>query len=115
MKYNKFSEFYFYYLTEHQDKVCRSLHFVGTFLVISFLVNFCLTSDWRFLALMPLSGYSFAWVGHFAFEKNKPAAFSQPFYSLASDFVMFFHILTFQMPKKMTAAQKFINNQPLNS
>ena len=42
----------------------------------------------------PLCGYSFAWIGHFVFEKNKPATFTYPLYSLAGDFVMFFHLLT---------------------
>ncbi|MFL6648858.1 MAG: Mpo1-like protein, partial [Sulfurifustaceae bacterium] len=41
------------------------------------------------LLVLPFAGYGFAWVGHFGFEKNKPATFEYPFYSLACDFVMF--------------------------
>lgn len=55
--------------------------------------------------IIPLCGYGFAWVGHFFFEKNKPATFQYPFYSLASDFVMFWHILSGQLPKKMKDAE----------
>jgi hypothetical protein len=45
------------------------------------------------LAAIPVIGYGFAWVGHFFFEKNKPATFTYPFYSLASDFLLFFDLL----------------------
>jgi len=43
---------------------------------------------------MPLAGYGFAWIGHFFFEKNKPATFTYPLYSLAGDWVMYKDILT---------------------
>ena len=42
---------------------------------------------------MPIAGYGFAWVGHFAFEHNKPATFKHPWYSLCADFVMFRDLL----------------------
>jgi hypothetical protein len=58
--------------------------------------------------LIPVVGYSFAWVGHFFFEKNKPATFVYPFYSLGSDFVMFWHILTGQINKKIEEAEKIV-------
>lgn len=68
-----YSEFYQFYLTEHQSKTSRVLHFVGIFL--------------------PMAGYGFAWVGHAFFEKNRPAIFKYPFWSLISDFKLFFEIL----------------------
>jgi hypothetical protein len=45
------------------------------------------------LAFLPIVGYGFAWVGHFVYEKNKPATFKHPFYSLRADFKMFWDIL----------------------
>ena len=45
------------------------------------------------LLLVPLIGYGFAWIGHFAFEKNRPATFKHPLYSLAGDWVMFWDVL----------------------
>ncbi len=107
-KYKTFWAFYPYYLTEHQDTVCRTLHFIGTGIVIGLFATFLYTLDWRFFAAIPLAGYGFAWLGHFAFEKNKPATFQYPLYSLGSDFVMFWHIITFQLPSKMEAARKDI-------
>ncbi len=91
-EYTTFKEFYPYYLTEHQNRTSKILHFIGTGLVISIFL-FGILNNYNLLWFMPLAGYGFAWVGHFFFEKNKPATFKYPFYSLASDFVMFFDIL----------------------
>jgi hypothetical protein len=43
---------------------------------------------------MPLVGYGFAWVGHFVFEKNTPATFKYPLWSLMGDFRLFFETVT---------------------
>ena len=107
-KYKTFWAFYPYYLTEHQDTICRTLHFIGTGIVIGLFFSSIVFMDWRLFVAIPFAGYGFAWVGHFAFEKNKPATFQYPLYSLGSDFVMFWHIITFQMPTKMAAARKEI-------
>ena len=53
---------------------------------------------WLLLVLLPVFGYGFAWVGHFRFEKNRPATFQHPFYSVAGDFVMFKDILVGKIP-----------------
>ena len=91
--YRSFGEFYPYYLLEHQDPTCRLLHFTGTALVIVTLLAALATRHWRWLLAAPVSGYGFAWVGHFVFEHNRPATFRHPLYSLAGDFVMFRDIL----------------------
>jgi len=88
-----YNEFYIFYLSEHNNKTCRLLHFIGTGLVfvLAFLAVYLGKSFlWIFV---PITGYGFAWVGHFYFEKNKPATFKYPLWSLASDFKMFFQIL----------------------
>jgi hypothetical protein len=107
-KYKTFWAFYPYYLTEHQDVTSRTLHFIGTGIVIGLFITFLITLNWRYFVAIPLAGYGFAWFGHFFFEKNKPATFQYPLYSLGSDFVMFWHIITFQISDKMAAAKKEI-------
>lgn len=92
-KYQSLKEFYPFYLSEHKNASCRKLHFVGTFLVLLSFASFWLTFDFKFLIAIPFLGYGFAWVGHFFFEKNKPATFQYPGYSLASDFIMFWDLL----------------------
>lgn len=93
-EYHNLKEFYPYYLSEHQDYTCRILHFIGTGLVILSFITFILTLKWIFLAIIPFLGYGFAWVGHFFFEQNKPATFKYPGMSLASDFILFWDLLT---------------------
>lgn len=93
-KYQSFSEFYPFYLSEHADLTCRRLHFVGSTLVLSCLILAFYTQTWSALWLLPVLGYGFAWVGHFFFEKNRPATFTYPWYSFLGDWVMYKDILT---------------------
>lgn len=110
-KYKSFWSFYPYYLTEHGDAKNRLLHFVGTGLIIAFLIAGIVLQNWWLIAAIPFFGYGFAWVGHFFIEKNKPATFTYPLYSLGSDFVMFWHILTGRICKKLAEANRTIHNQ----
>lgn len=87
-RFNSFAEFYPYYLQEHSNDVCRRLHYVGSLLVLAILGYALATQQWLWLLAMPLAGYGFAWVGHFVFEKNRPATFKYPLYSLMGDWVM---------------------------
>lgn len=96
--FQSFKDFYPYYLEEHSNATCRRLHFVGTWGVIGLTVAAIIASNWWLLLLLPLCGYGFAWVGHFFFEKNKPATFKYPFYSLLGDWVMFKDILIGRVP-----------------
>lgn len=93
MDFKTFSDFYPYYLREHSNVTCRRLHFIGTCGVISLLLLFFFTGNPLVLVFLPLVGYGFAWVGHLGFEKNKPATFKYPFFSLLGDFRMFWDIL----------------------
>jgi len=93
-----FADFYPYYLQEHRDSTCRRLHFIGTTLVILIAATALLSANWLLLWVLPLAGYTFAWVGHFFFEKNRPATFKHPFYSLLGDFVMYKDMLTGKVP-----------------
>jgi hypothetical protein len=92
-RYTSFREFYPFYLGEHANRTCRRLHFIGSSLVIGVLVAAIVRHDPRWLLLAPLAGYGFAWVGHFFFEKNRPATFKQPLYSFIGDWVMYWDIL----------------------
>jgi len=88
-----YTEFYAFYLDEHQDKANRILHFVGTSIVILTSVLLSVKGIWaNYWWILPLIGYGFAWVGHFFFEKNKPATFKYPLWSLFSDFKMCYQL-----------------------
>lgn len=92
--FSSFADFYPFYLDEHRDRTCRRLHFVGTSLALLILVA-SLIRGWPWGVLVALlTGYAFAWVGHFFFEKNRPATFKHPFYSFLGDWVMWKDMLT---------------------
>lgn len=104
-RYSTLKEFYPYYLLEHNNPTSRSLHFIGTSLFLCILFYGLITVNWRILIIGPILGYGFAWIGHFFFEKNKPATFKYPLFSLASDFIMLYHFLSGQLPKRMADAR----------
>lgn len=93
VRFASFKEFYPFYLKEHSNGTCRTLHFIGSWLVLGVIALAVYLANWSLLWLIPLVGYGFAWVGHFFFEKNKPATFKHPFYSFVGDWVMFKDIL----------------------
>jgi hypothetical protein len=93
LQFTSFTQFYPYYLSEHQNLICRRLHFIGSTLILALLVYTLMTEQWVLLWYVPVLGYGFAWVGHFFFEHNKPATFKYPVYSLFGDWVMFKDIL----------------------
>jgi hypothetical protein len=95
-RYRTFAEFYPFYLTEHVNVVSRRLHVIGTTLVVASLIAAAVLLDWRFLAAAPVIGYGFAWVGHFFFEKNQPATFKYPGFSLMGDFRLWWEVVTLQ-------------------
>ncbi|MGH1428254.1 MAG: Mpo1-like protein [Arenicella sp.] len=92
-KYQSFAEFYPFYLGEHQNIICRRLHFIGSSLSLLIATYTVFTQQWILLILVPVAGYAFAWIGHYFFEKNTPATFTYPIYSFMGDWVMFKDIL----------------------
>lgn len=93
-RYTNFRDFYPFYLSEHRNRNCRRLHFLGSTLAIVFLLISIATRNPWWLAAALVSGYGFAWIGHFAFEKNRPASFKQPLYSFIGDWAMYKDIWT---------------------
>ena len=94
-EYKTFKEFYPYYLEEHSNRTCRIMHYIGTTLVIVTILLAIVDRNYKILFFAPLFGYGFAWIGHFIFEKNRPATFKYPLYSFMADWVMYFEMLTF--------------------
>ena len=84
-----FVEFWPFYLAEHSSLTNRRLHFVGSSLAILLVLNSFIFLKPHLLLLAPVAGYAFAWIGHFVVEKNRPATFTYPLWSLRGDFKMF--------------------------
>src|SRR5690349_5962010 len=101
-----FSEFWPYYVREHLNGVSRTLHVVGTLLAVALGIYFVREEMWPMLWLLPVVGYGFAWIGHFVFEKNRPATFKYPLWSFLGDWKMIFKVLTGQMRSEVERAIK---------
>ncbi len=92
-EYRSFEEFWPFYVREHANKTNRTLHFIGTSLAMASVAAALLTKRRALLLATPVLGYGFAWVGHFGVEKNKPASFKYPAWSLRGDMVMWWKTL----------------------
>ncbi|NHZ82463.1 DUF962 domain-containing protein [Massilia sp. CCM 8695] len=93
-RHASFAEFYPYYLTQHATVLCRRAHFIGSSSALAALVQYVDSMNpWWILAAL-VSGYGGAWIGHFFYEKNRPASFARPLYSFMGDWVMYWQMLT---------------------
>ncbi len=93
-RYRSFGDFYPFYLSEHSNKVSRRLHFTGTSIAVALLITAAITQRWWLIAVALVQGYAFAWVGHYFFERNRPATFRYPAFSLMGDWRLWWEILT---------------------
>ena len=91
-----YAEFWPFYLREHGNLLNRKLHFLGTSLALAAIIAAILTHNGWLVLVAVICGYSFAWVGHFCVEKNRPATFRYPVWSFNSDFRMWFRMITFR-------------------
>ena len=98
VRHNSFAEFYPFYLSEHSNRTCRRLHFLGSSLSLVCIAMLATTGKPQYLLYGLLCGYGCAWLGHFGFEKNKPASFKRPLYSFMGDWVMYKDIWTRKIP-----------------
>ena len=90
---SSFEEFWPYYLAEHSKPLTRRMHLVGTLLGTTLLILAFVLSNYWLLLVGLVSGYAFAWVAHFAVEKNRPATFKYPLWSFIADYKMAYMIL----------------------
>ncbi len=99
-----YAEFWPYYLREHSLPITRWLHFVGTSIAVGLGITAVLTGRAGLVPAMLVSGYGFAWVSHFTLEKNRPATFKYPLWSLFSDFRMAGLMLIGRLSKHLARA-----------
>ncbi len=103
-RHTTFASFWPFYLREHALPLTRGLHYVDTTLVVACFAVALLRADARWFAAMPVAGYFFAWVAHFAVERNRPATFTYPLWSLYADFKMYALWLTGRLGSELRRA-----------
>lgn len=103
--HTSFASFWPYYLSEHSKPQTRALHYIGTSLVVLLAIAALASGRWWLFAALPLAGYAFAWVAHFGVEKNRPATFTYPLWSLAADFKMWWYWLTGRLGHELEKAE----------
>ncbi|MCJ7421253.1 DUF962 domain-containing protein [Sphingomicrobium astaxanthinifaciens] len=99
-----FRAFWPYYLRRHARPQTRALHYLGTSLVVLVALFALWSGRWLLLLALPVAGYFFAWLGHFAIERNRPATFTYPLWSLRADFRMWWLWLTRRLGPELDAA-----------
>lgn len=98
LRFRRFADFYPFYLSEHQNPISRRLHVIGTGLAIVMSLVALGNLDGQLALWVPVLGYGCAWIGHAFFEKNQPATFTHPLYSLMGDLRLFYEVVTGRQP-----------------
>lgn len=101
---DRFGDFWPYYLQEHARPGTRALHYAGTTLVLLIAASAPLARSWWPIAALPVAGYGFAWAAHGLIERNRPATFRYPLWSLGADFLMWLRFVTGHMPGDLKRA-----------
>jgi len=107
-RFESFEEFWPFYVSEHQRPLNRALHFVGTTTAVVTAAIGVATLNPLLVAVAPVLGYGPAWIGHFFVEKNRPASFKYPLWSLRADFVMWSKIVRRQMAAEVERAREIM-------
>jgi hypothetical protein len=108
-RYQSFSEFWPFYVTEHSKPATRVLHLMGTTVAVSCIVYFIASRRWWLFPLGLIPGYGFAWIAHFLIEKNKPATFEYPLWSFLGDYKMIAMMLSGRMGNEVEHARRVLN------
>jgi hypothetical protein len=100
----RFRDFWPYYLQEHARPGTRAMHYAGTSIVVALLAAAPFARQRWMLAALPVAGYGFAWAAHGLIERNRPATFRYPLWSLRADFVMWQRFLTWRIGRDLARA-----------
>jgi hypothetical protein len=112
-KYESFEEFWPFYVREHSNSVNRAFHFAGTSLAVGAVAAAVLLRRPKLALLAPVAGYGAAWIGHFFIQKNRPATFEYPIWSLRADFMMWGKMFAGTMDDEV--ARALAEEQPVHS
>jgi hypothetical protein len=96
-----FREFWPFYLHEHGREATRRLHFIGTSGALVLLITSVLLRSWGWIIAALVWGYGLAWIGHFFVERNRPATFRYPFWSLVADWKMWSLMLSGRLGEEL--------------
>lgn len=113
--FDRFSDFWPYYLNQHRHASCRALHYLGTVSLIVMIGAAIAFKTWLLLLLLPVVGYAPSWIGHFLIEKNRPATFGRPFWAAFADFRMFGLAMTGRLKPHLEAAAADTNQDNLGA
>jgi hypothetical protein len=103
-RYQSFDEFWPHYLREHSKRSTRTYHYIGTSLVVGLAAAALIARRPKLFAALPVAGYGFAWAGHALAERNRPATFTYPSWSLRADFKMWALGMTGQLKPHLAVA-----------
>jgi hypothetical protein len=86
--FRTFDEFWPFYVRQHLKPLTRRFHFVGLGAGMGCAVALAATRRPAWILAGLVTAYGSAWIAHIFIEKNRPATFRHPVWSLLGDFRM---------------------------
>jgi len=99
-----YAEFFPYYLREHARPATRGFHYLAAVASLATLGYGVIAGPWWVALLAPVAGYGPAWISHAFIERNRPATFTYPGWSLISDYYMTWLWATGRLGSHLAAA-----------
>jgi hypothetical protein len=112
LTFSSYREFFPYYVAMHSKPLTRKLHFAGTVTGVVVALAGLLTGRRRLVVALPLLGYGTAWPAHWFVEKNNPASFGHPLWSLRGDFDMISFMLRGRDHELSVVARDWLRAHP---
>ena len=87
-RHESFSSFYPVYLRQHDHPVNRRLHVAGNVVGVAAVAVGAVARSWWPVVAAPLLVNAFHWLGHRAFQKNRPGDAGSLFYAAIASWKM---------------------------
>lgn len=96
-----FETYWPHYLRHHSNRANRTLHFIGWLVLVCAVAVAVVTRSGLWLIVGVAAAYTFAWTGHFIFQREAPDTFRRPWLANLASLKMFVLMATGRLQRDL--------------